>query len=102
MLNDVIKSVNSIDSIEISYEYRNGVLDEVSKVVKNCNPEGIIQKQTEFELQDDDWQERGCTLYGCTLYDSKGRWIEYVIPGRYHSWSTYDSLSIEYVFNYYF
>ena len=89
---DVIKSVNSIDSIEISYEYRNGVLDEVSKVVKNCNPEGIIQKQTEFELQDDDWQERGCTLYGCTLYDSKGRWIEYVIPGRYHSWSTYDSL----------
>ena len=86
---DVIRSDNSIDSIEISYEYRNGVLDETRKVVKTCNPEGIIQKQTEFEYQDDDWLEEGFTLY-----DSKGRWIEYVRPGRYHSWSTYDSLSI--------
>lgn len=84
---DVIKSVNSIDSIEISYEYRNGVLDEVSKVVKTCNPEGIIQKQTEYDYQDDNWLEEGFTLY-----DSKGRWIEYVRPGQYHSWSTYDSL----------
>ena len=92
---DVIKSVNSIDSIEISYEYRNGVLDEVSKVVKNCNPEGIIQKQTEFELQDDDWLERGCTLY-----DSKGRWIEHVKPDFYHSWSTYDSLDSQIGFRY--
>lgn len=84
---DVIINDNSIDSIEISYDYRNGVLDEVIKVVKTCNPEGVIQKQTEFEYQDDDWLEEGFTLY-----DSKGRWIEYVRPDYYHSWSTYDSL----------
>ena len=84
---DVIINDNSIDSIEISYDYRNGVLDEAIKVVKTCNPEGVIQKQTEFEYQDDDWLEEGFTLY-----DSKGRWIEYVRPGQYHSWSTYDSL----------
>ena len=84
---DVIRSDSSIDSIEISYEYRNGILDETRKVVKTCNPEGIIQKQTEFAYEDDDWQETDSTLY-----DSKGRWIEYVRPGTYHSWSTYDSL----------
>ena len=84
---DVIISDNSIDSIETSYDYRNGVLDETTKVVKTYNPEGVIQKQTEFDFQDDDWLERGRTLY-----DSKGRWIEYVRPDYYHSWSTYDSL----------
>ncbi len=84
---DVIINDNSIDSIEISYDYRNGVLDEAIKVVKTCNPEGIIQKQTEYDYQDDNWLEEGFTLY-----DSKGRWIEYVRPGQYHSWSTYDSL----------
>ena len=84
---DVIKSDDSIDSIETSYEYRNDVLGWTRKVVKNCNPDGIIQKKTEYEYKDDDWLERGFTLY-----NFKGRWIEYVMPDMYHSWCTYDSL----------
>ena len=92
---DVIKGNNGIDSIEISYRYLNGVPEDTTKIVKTFNPDGIIRKETYSKYKDDDWKE-----IDYTLYDSKGRWIENVRPGFYHSWSTYDSLDSQIGFRY--
>jgi len=92
---DVIKGNNSIDSIETSYRYLNGVPEDTTKIVKTFNPDGIIRKETYSEYKDDDWKE-----IDYTLYDSKGRWIEHVRPDFYHSWSTYDSLDSQIGFRY--
>ena len=92
---DVIKGNNSIDSIETSYRYLNGVPEDTTKIVKTFNPDGIIRKETYSKYKDDDWKE-----IDYTLYDSKGRWIENVRPDFYHSWSTYDSLDRQIGFRY--
>lgn len=84
---DAIKGDNCIDSIETSYRYLNGVPDDIMKDVRTFNSDGIIQKDSLFVFEDDQWRERTHTLY-----DSKGRWVEDVAPDIYRSCSTYDSL----------
>ena len=92
---DVIKGNNSIDSIETSYRYVNGVPEDTTKIVKTFNPDGIIRKETYSEYKDGDWKE-----LSYTLYDSKGRWRDAVWHNFYHSWSTYDSLDSQIGFRY--
>lgn len=84
---DAIKGDNCIDSIETSYRYLNGVPEDIMKVVRTFNSDGIIQKDSLFVFEDNQWRERTHTLY-----DSKGRWVEFVGPDMYRSCCTYDSL----------